>query len=102
MNDSCLLKLDDCEAKINRFRSKRTRRIMEFRLETVYLGAKRFLYEKKSKITIESKTIKIPIPVKNDEMTVVKIPLHLGTDCYIRKISLNIYKDLHKNPENNQ
>ena len=53
---------------------------MEFRLETVYLGAKRFLYEKKSKITIENKTIKIPIPVKNDEMTVVKIPTHLGTD----------------------
>lgn len=55
---------------------------MEFRLETVYLGAKRFLYEKKSKITIENKTIKIPIPVKNDEMTVVKIPTHLGTDYY--------------------
>jgi len=64
---------------------------MEFRLETVYLGAKRFLYEKKSKITIESKTIKIPIPVKNDEMTVVKIPLHLGTDCYILKDTPTIW-----------
>ena len=80
--DSCLLKLNGCEAQIYQFRSQRirTRRIMEFRLETVYLGAKRFLYEKKSKITIENKTIKIPIPVKNDEMTVVKIPTHLGTD----------------------
>lgn len=53
---------------------------MEFRLETVYLGAKRFLYDKKSKITIENKTIRIPIPVKNDEMTVLKFPSHLGTD----------------------
>ena len=57
---------------------------MEFRLETVYLGAKRFLYEKKTKMTFENKTIKIPIPVKNDEMTVLKIPLHLGTDYYFR------------------
>ena len=97
MSDSCLLNLNDYEAKNYRFRSERTRRIMEFRLETVYLGAKRFLYEKKSKITIENKTIKIPIPVKNDEMTVVKIPLHLGTDYYIQKISLNIYKTLNKN-----
>ena len=58
---------------------------MEFRLETVYLGAKRFLYEKKTKITVENKTIMIPIPVKNDEMTKVKIPLHLGTDYYMRR-----------------
>ena len=58
---------------------------MEFRLETVYLGAKRFLYEKKTKITFENKTILIPIPVKNDKMTVVKIPLQLGTDYYMRR-----------------
>ena len=57
---------------------------MEFRLETVYLGAKRFLYEKKTKMKFENQTIKIPIPVKNDEMTVLKIPLHLGTDYYFR------------------
>ena len=58
---------------------------MEFRLETVYLGAKRFLYEKKTKITFENKTILIPIPVKNDEMPVVKIPLQLGTDYFMRR-----------------
>ena len=63
---------------------ERTR--MEFRLETVYLGAKRFLYEKKTKITFENKTILIPIPVKNDEMTVVKIPLQLGTDYFMRRL----------------
>ena len=77
---------NDYEAKIGRFRYKRTRIIMKFRLETVYLGAKRFLYqEKKSEITVENKTIKIPIPVKNDELTELKIPLNLGTDYYIRR-----------------
>ena len=83
MRDSCLRSY--AYVYLYNFRGNRIRIVMEFRLETVYLGAKRFLYEKKTKMTFENKTIKIPIPVKNDEMTVLKIPLHLGTDYYIHK-----------------